>query len=83
MNLKWYDVMKTIKRIFAVAFMALCTLAFNACIEEAAPILPEDGTLVEMTFEASGAETKAAFDGKRINWEVACPTLRLLRPHGL
>ena len=62
--------MKTINRIFAVAFMALCMLAFNACIEEAAPILPEDGTLVEMTFEASVAETKAAFDGKRINWEV-------------
>ena len=62
--------MKTINRIFAVAFMALCTLAFNACIEEAAPILPEDGNLVEMTFEASVAETKAAFDGKRINWEV-------------
>ena len=70
MYLKWNDAMKTINRIFAVAFMALCTLAFNACIEEAAPILPEDGTLVEMTFEASVAETKAAFDGKRINWEV-------------
>ena len=70
MYLKWNDAMKTINRIFAVAFMALCTLAFNACIEEAAPILPEDGNLVEMTFEASVAETKAAFDGKRINWEV-------------
>ena len=70
MYLKWNDAMKTINRIFAVAFMALCTLAFNACIEEAAPILPEDGALVEMTFEASVAETKAAFDGKRINWEV-------------
>ena len=69
--LKWNDAMKTINRIFAVAFMALCTLAFNACIEEAAPILPEyEGDLVEMTFEASVAETKAAFDGKRINWEV-------------
>lgn len=63
--------MKTIKGIFAVAFMALCTLAFNACIEEAAPMVPEyEGDLVEMTFEASVAETKAAFDGKRINWEV-------------
>ncbi len=70
MYLKWNDAMKTINRIFAVAFMALCTLAFNACIEEAVPILPEDGNLVEMTFEASVAETKAAFDGKRINWEV-------------
>ena len=71
MNLKWYDAMKTINRIFAVAFMALSTLAFNACIEEAAPMLPEyEGDLVEMTFEASVAETKAAFDGKRINWEV-------------
>lgn len=69
--LKWNDAMKTIKRIFAVAFMALCTLAFNACIEEAAPMVPEyEGDLVEMTFEASVAETKAAFDGKRINWEV-------------
>lgn len=64
--------MKTSKRFFAAAFMALCMTAFNACMEEASPILPEenDEQLVEMTFEASHVDTKSTFSNNQLGWEV-------------
>lgn len=64
--------MKTTKRIFAAAFVALSMSAFNACIEEASPVLPEeqDEKLVEMTIEASQVDVKSTFSGKQIGWEL-------------
>ena len=65
--------MKTTKRIFAAAFVALSMSAFNACIEEASPVLPEeqDEKLVEMTIEASQVDVKSTFSGKQIGWETS------------
>lgn len=65
--------MKTTKRIFAAAFVALSMSAFNACIEEALPVLPEeqDEKLVEMTIEASQVDVKSTFSGKQIGWETS------------
>jgi len=64
--------MKTTKRFFAAAFVALSMSAFNACIEEASPVLPEeqDEKLVEMTIEASQVDVKSTFSGKQIGWEL-------------
>ena len=65
--------MKTTKRFFAAAFVALSMSAFNACIEEASPVLPEeqDEKLVEMTIEASQVDVKSTFSGKQIGWETS------------
>lgn len=70
--LKWNNAMKTTKRFFAAAFVALSMSAFNACIEEASPVLPEgqDEKLVEMTIEASQVDVKSTFSGKQIGWEL-------------
>lgn len=64
--------MKTTKRFFAAAFVALSMSAFNACIEEASPVLPEeqDEKLVEMTIEAPSVDVKSTFSGKQIGWEL-------------
>lgn len=64
--------MKTTERFFAAAFVALSMSAFNACIEEASPVLPEeqDEKLVEMTIEASQVDVKSTFSGKQIGWEL-------------
>jgi hypothetical protein len=64
--------MKTTKRFFAAAFVALSMSALNACIEEASPVLPEgqDEKLVEMTIEAPSVDVKSTFSGKQIGWEL-------------
>lgn len=67
--------MKTIERFFAAASVMFCMTAFNACVQEEAPMLPDEnaGDLVEMTFEvhAAQADVKSTFTDMQLGWELS------------
>ena len=66
--------MKTFDRFFAAASMMFCMMAFNACVKDEAPMLPDEnaGNLVEMTFEVEAAQTdvKSTFTDMQLGWEL-------------